>query len=332
MILTPLAASFERLEEAARALREGRLVAFPTETVYGLGADATNARAIAALYAAKERPADNPLIVHIAHTEDATREAEMDARARRLAARFWPGPLTLVLRRRARSRIVPAVSAGLETVALRMPAHALALALISATGRPVAAPSANPSGRLSPTTAAHVEAMLGEKVAMILDGGPTAVGVESTVVELMRSEPARLLRPGGLAREAIEAEIGPLADRGGEEPARSPGQRESHYAPRLPLRLNVRGVRADEALLAFGDEVPKGAAETLNLSPAGDLAEAAANLFAMLHYLDRPEFSAIAVVPIPDRGLGAAINDRLRRAAAPRPAAASPAALRTGNV
>ncbi len=312
----------EEIERAARALRDGLLVAFPTETVYGLGADATNAEAVARLFAAKGRPASNPLIVHVADAEAAARVGRMDARARRLAARFWPGPLTLVLRRRAEGGIVPAVSAGLDTVAVRVPAHPLARALLAATGRPVAAPSANPSGRLSPTTAAHVAAALGDRVAQILDAGRCAVGVESTVVDLADPETARLLRPGGLAREAIEAEIGPLAEIGDAPgPARSPGLRSSHYAPRLPLRLGVRRPRADEALLAFGGDAPEGAAETLNLSPAGDLAEAAANLYDMLHRLDRPAFAAIAVVPIPERGLGAAINDRLRRAAAPREAA-----------
>jgi len=309
----------EKIERAARALRDGLLVAFPTETVYGLGADATNAEAITRVFAAKGRPASNPLIVHVTDAEAAGRVAEMDDRARRLAARFWPGPLTLVLRRRAESRIVPAVSAGLDTIAVRVPSHPLARALLAATGRPVAAPSANPSGRLSPTTAAHVDDALGDRVAHILDAGRCPVGVESTVVDLAGPGPARLLRPGGIARAAIEAEIGHLADaQAANGPARSPGLRASHYAPRRPLRLGARHPRPDEALLAFGGDVPDGAAETLNLSPAGDLAEAAANLYDMLHRLDRPEFAAIAVAPIPEQGLGAAINDRLRRAAAPR--------------
>jgi len=320
--MAAIAATPEEIERAARALRDGLLVAFPTETVYGLGADATNAEAIARVFAAKGRPASNPLIVHVTDAEAAERVAEMDARARRLAARFWPGPLTLVLRRRAEGRIVAAVSAGLDTIAVRVPSHPLARALLAATDRPVAAPSANPSGRLSPTTAAHVAEALGDRVAQILDAGRCPVGVESTVVDLADPGPARLLRPGGIARDAIEAEIGPLAEATvATGPARSPGLRASHYAPRLPLRLGARRARADEALLAFGEEVPGGAAETLNLSPAGDLAEAAANLYDMLHRLDRPEFAAIAVAPIPEQGLGAAINDRLRRAAAPREAA-----------
>ena len=312
-----VAAEAAAIARAAGLLRAGRLVAFPTETVYGLGADATSDDAVAALYHAKRRARENPLIVHVATPEDAAREALLDGRAERLAARFWPGPLTLVLRRRADTRLSPLVSAGLDTVAIRAPAHATALALLGETGRPVAAPSANPSGALSPTTAAHVAAGLGDRVALILDAGACPLGVESTVVDLSRPDAARLLRPGGVTQSEIEAEIGPLAGPG-DGPARSPGMMESHYAPQLPLRLAAGDVAADEALLAFGAAAPAGAAETLNLSPSGNLDEAAANLFAMLHALDRPEFAAIAVVPIPDDGLGAAINDRLARAAAPR--------------
>ncbi|MFQ5783538.1 MAG: L-threonylcarbamoyladenylate synthase [Alphaproteobacteria bacterium] len=308
------------IRRGAAHLRAGELVAFPTETVYGLGADATSERAVAALYAAKGRPANNPLIVHLPDRETAAREGEMDSRALHLAARFWPGPLTLVLRRRADSRLAPQLSAGLDTVALRVPRHAVALALLIETARPVAAPSANPSGRLSPTRAAHVAEALGDKVAMILDGGPCPVGVESTVIDLSTPGPARLLRPGGVSQAAIEEQTGPLAD-AGEGPVRAPGMLASHYAPRLPLRLGARSVHRDEALLAFGPDAPEGAAETLNLSPVGNLEEAAANLFAMLHALDRSEFTAIAVTPIPETGLGAAINDRLHRAAAPRGAA-----------
>ncbi len=308
-----VAADAAAVRRAARLLRAGSLVAFPTETVYGLGADATSAAAIAAVYAAKGRPRANPLIVHLDRADAAEREARFDSRALRLAERFWPGPLTLVLRRRAETRLSPSVSAGLDTVALRVPAHPVALALLGATRRPIAAPSANPSGRLSPTTAEHVAAALGGRVALILDAGRCRIGVESTVVDLSAPGVARLLRPGGVPRAAIEAEIGPLE--GAEQgPPRSPGMMESHYAPRLPLRLDARAARPGEALLAFGPDVPSGAAATLNLSPAGDLDEAAANLFAMLHALDRPEFSAIAVAPIAGEGRGAAINDRLRRA------------------
>ncbi len=310
-----VAADAAAVRRAARLLRAGSLVAFPTETVYGLGADATSAAAVAAVYAAKGRPHANPLIVHLDRADAAEREARFDSRALRLAERFWPGPLTLVLRRRAETRLSPSVSAGLDTVALRVPAHPVALALLGAARRPIAAPSANPSGRLSPTTAEHVAAALGGRVALILDAGRCRIGVESTVVDLSAPGVARLLRPGGVPRAAIEAEIGPLE--GAEQgPPRSPGMMESHYAPRLPLRLDARAARPGEALLAFGPDAPSGAAATLNLSPAGDLDEAAANLFAMLHALDRPEFSAIAVAPIAGEGRGAAINDRLRRAVA----------------
>ena len=314
-----IAAEPAAIARAAGLLRDGRLVAFPTETVYGLGADATSDAAVAAVYEAKGRARENPLIVHVTTPEDAAREALLDGRAEKLATRFWPGPLTLVLRRRADTRLSPLVSAGLDTVAIRVPAHPTALALLTETGSPIAAPSANPSGALSPTTAAHVAAGLGDRVALILDDGPCPLGVESTVVDLSRPDTARLLRPGGVTRSEIEAEIGRLAGPG-DGPARAPGMMASHYAPHLPLRLAAHDVAADEALLAFGADAPRGAAETLNLSPAGDLDEAAANLFAMLHALDRPDFAAIAVVAIPDGGLGAAINDRLARAAAPRAA------------
>ncbi len=296
---------------AAALLRAGELVAFPTETVYGLGADATNAAAVKAVFAAKGRPADNPLIVHCADLEGARAEALFDDRAERLAARFWPGPLTLVLRRRDHSRLAAAVSAGLDTVALRVPSHPTALSLLRAVGRPVAAPSANPSGRLSPTTAAHVAEALGAAVAMILDDGPCSLGLESTVVGLHGE--ARLLRPGGVSRTAIEDEIGALGEPATEGPRRAPGMRTSHYAPRLPLRLGAKGPRRGEAFLGFG---PSCGDATLNLSPSGDLNEAAATLYAMLHCLDRPEFTAIAVTAIPNEGRGAAINDRLARGAA----------------
>lgn len=302
------------IDRAAGLLRAGALVAFPTETVYGLGADAASDDAVAAIYAAKERPTHNPLIVHYAEPAAIDGDAEWSPSAETLARRFWPGPLTLVLRRRARSRLSPLIGAGIDTVATRVPAHPVARALLSATGIPLAAPSANRSGRLSPTTAAHVLAALETRIALVLDGGPCAVGVESTVVDLSEAGPARLLRPGGIPRAAIEAEIGALAGPG-SAPARGPGMLAAHYAPARPLRLAARAVGADEALLAFGPDPLKGAAESRNLSPAGDLAEAAANLYAMLHALDRPGIAAIAVMAIPGHGLGAAINDRLRRAA-----------------
>jgi L-threonylcarbamoyladenylate synthase len=310
------AASPDAIAKAAVLLRAGALVAFPTETVYGLGADATNDAAVAAIFAVKGRPSFNPLICHVADVAAARRLVAFDARAERLAGAFWPGPLTLVLPRLPGCPVAPRVAAGLTTLAVRVPAHAVALALLRAVERPLAAPSANISGRPSPTAAPHVARDLGDRVALILDGGPCPVGVESTVVGLA-DEPARLLRPGGVPREAIEALIGPLAAPEGG-PVAAPGMLTSHYAPELPLRLEARAPQGREALLAFGPDVPQGFAATLNLSPRGDLAEAAANLFAYLRALDRAEFERIAVMPIPQAGLGLAINDRLRRAAAPR--------------
>jgi len=313
--MTIVAASDSSIAAAAALLREGRLVAFPTETVYGLGADATDDRAVAAIFAAKNRPTFNPLIAHVADIAAAAALVVLDDRARHLAAAFWPGPLTLVLPRAADSTVSLLASAGLDSIAVRVPAHPVALALLRATGRPVAAPSANPSGGVSPTTAAHVEEGLGERLAMILDGGACRVGVESTVLDLTTATPT-LLRPGGVTREQLEALLGPVAVAQGhdEDGPRSPGMLASHYAPALPVRLDVQAALPGEALLGFGPQLQA----TLNLSPAADLAEAAANLFALLRALDRAEFSGIAVSPIPHHGLGLAINDRLRRAAAPR--------------
>jgi L-threonylcarbamoyladenylate synthase len=312
-----LPANPEAIARAAALLRAGRLVAFPTETVYGLGGDAGSEAAVAAIFAAKGRPRFNPLIVHVPRLAEAETLAVFDARARDLAARFWPGPLSLVLRRREPSALSLLASAGLDTVALRAPSHPVAQSLLAAAGRPVAAPSANRSGRLSPTAATHVAAELGGRVALILDGGPCEVGLESTVLDLSGETPV-LLRPGAVTREALAALLGTVADPAGAA-IRSPGMLASHYAPRLPLRLDARDARSGEAVLAFGREPPPGFAEALWLSQAGDLAEAAANLFAMLRRLDRPDFSAIAVMPIPEHGLGRAINDRLRcAAAAPR--------------
>jgi L-threonylcarbamoyladenylate synthase len=298
------------IAEAARILRRGGLVAFPTETVYGLGADATNGGAVAAIFAAKQRPSFNPLIVHVADRAQAEKYAEFLPTAHALADRFWPGALTLVLPRRADCALSLLVSAGLDSVALRVPAHPVAAWLIAEAGLPVAAPSANPSGSVSPTTAAHVEEGLGGRVDCILDGGATPLGIESTVVGFANGAPL-LLRPGAVTREAIEAVIGPLGA-AVEGVIASPGQLESHYAPRAPLRLEAREAHTGEVLLGFGPV----AGAALNLSVAGDLGEAAANLFAMLRALDGG--SAIAVSPIPATGLGEAINDRLRRAAAPR--------------
>jgi len=307
---------------AARLIRAGVLVGFPTETVYGLGADATNDRAVAAIYAAKERPRFNPLIVHGARTEDLAALVDFDHRAHALARAFWPGPLTLVLARRRGCAVSLLCSAGLPSLAVRIPGGAAARRLIEAAGVPIAAPSANRSGQLSPTTAAHVAEGLGEGIALVLDGGPCPVGLESTVLDLTAATPA-ILRPGGVTAEAIATLIGAVRSEAPTPGAdtfalKSPGQLPSHYAPGLPLRMNVRALAAREALLAFGPAPLAGAPETLNLSPTGDLTEAAANLFAMLHALDRPEFTGIAVMPVPETGLGRAINDRLRRAALPR--------------
>jgi L-threonylcarbamoyladenylate synthase len=307
------AASAAAIARAARLLRAGLLVAIPTETVYGLAGDASDARAIAEIFAAKKRPRFNPLIVHVADTSAAARLAVFDDRARKLAAAFWPGPLTLVLPRKPDSPIALLATAGLDTLALRVPAHPVARALIRAAGRPLAAPSANRSGRVSPTTAQHVAAELGPRVSLILDGGACKVGIESTVLDLTGHR-AVLLRPGGIAREAIEALVGKLARPRAGGKIRSPGQLASHYAPDRPLRVNARAPRAGEAYLGFGAQLHA----TLNLSSKRDLAEAAANLFAALRTLDRAPFKAIAVAPIPPHGLGLAINDRLKRAAAPR--------------
>lgn len=302
---------------AAARLGAGGLVAFPTETVYGLAADATRGTAVAAIFELKGRPRFNPLIVHLPDAGAAERHGTFDDRARALARRFWPGPLTMVLPRRAESPVHALVSAGLDTLALRVPAHPVARAVLQACGLPLAAPSANPSGYLSPTAAAHVAEAFGEADLLVLDGGPCPVGLESTVIDLSRPAGAMLLRAGAVTVPEMEAEIGTVVQAGPEEAVRAPGMLASHYAPRRPVRLDAVGVAPDEALLGFGPALPRGAALTRNLSAAGDLREAAANLFAMLHELDRPGISAIAVMPIPDDGLGAAINDRLRRAAAP---------------
>ncbi|WP_172298840.1 L-threonylcarbamoyladenylate synthase [Pseudoruegeria sp. HB172150] len=297
------------LDRAAELLRSGELVAFPTETVYGLGGNATDDRAVGGIFAAKGRPSFNPLIVHVPDIDAALAIAEFDVGAERLADAFWPGALTLVLPLRAEAGIAPLVTAGLPTIALRVPDHPVARALLQRAGCPVAAPSANPSGRISPTTADHVLAGLGGRIAAVLDGGACPVGVESTIVGTY-PQPT-LLRPGGLPAEAIEACLGaPLAAHGGGISA--PGQMASHYAPDSPIRLNVTDARPGERLLGFGPME-----SDLNLSPSGDLTEAAANLFRHLHALDATA-APIAVAPIPEHGLGRAINDRLRRAAAPR--------------
>lgn len=307
------------IQRAAAILRSGGLVAFPTETVYGLGADATDDRAVARIFEAKARPRFNPLIVHVLDQDAGAQIAVWSDLAERLAERFWPGPLTLILRRKGKSRISKLVSAGGETVALRAPAHPLARSLLAATDLPIAAPSANPAGKLSPTTASHVRRGLGDRVDMILDGGTCPVGVESTVLDITGDSPV-LLRTGGLPRQDIEEVFGEALPAGVPSPGadgaiRSPGQLESHYAPGLPLRLDAENVDATEALLAFGPAPLEGAAVTVNLSPIGDLTEAAANLFSMLHHLDGQRVKGIAVMPIPPIGLGEAIQDRLKRAA-----------------
>ncbi len=308
-------ATQEAIRHAAEALARGDIVAFPTETVYGLGANALDARAVAKVFAAKERPRFNPLIVHVPGLGEAERYAVVNDTARKLAEAFWPGPLSLVLKKRPAGGIVDLVSAGLETIALRAPAHPVAQALLAAAKLPIAAPSANRSGRISPTIAAHVEAELDDRPAMILDGGPCPLGIESTVVAVLGDAPA-LLRPGALAREAIELVLGaPLGAAAANHRGASPGQLETHYAPSTPLRLGAVSVAPDEALLAFGGAVPAGARATINLSPSGNLEEAAAKLFAALRDLDRSGATAIAVMPIPAHGLGEAINDRLQRAA-----------------
>jgi L-threonylcarbamoyladenylate synthase len=309
----------QSVAEAARLLRDGQLVAFPTETVYGLGGDATNDRAVAAIFEAKGRPQFNPLISHVLDAAAARKYVLWNDTAERLAARLWPGPLTLVLPRSPGSPISLLATAGLDTVAIRAPSHPVAQALIRAADRPIAGPSANRSGAVSPTRAEHVAESLGERVPLILDGGPCLVGVESTVLDLTTATPT-LLRPGGATREAIEAAIGTIAVSdaipSGDSARKSPGQLESHYAPARPVRLEASTVGADEGLLAFGANAPQGAMLTYNLSPTGDLGEAAANLFAQMRLLDRPGIGRIAVMPIPQTGLGLAINDRLRRAAA----------------
>jgi L-threonylcarbamoyladenylate synthase len=305
----------QAIARAADILRAGGLVAFPTETVYGLGANATNGEAVARIFEAKGRPRFNPLIVHVAGLGAARELADFDTRALALAEAFWPGPLTLVLPLRAGTppAISELVTAGLDTLAVRVPRHPIAQRLLAAAGCPIAAPSANISGRISPTRARHVEEDLGERIDLILDGGSTEAGLESTIV--MPSPSPTLLRPGGIAREEVEACLGARLQDFCEAQMRAPGQLVSHYAPRAAIRLNADRARPGEALLGFGPRAPEG---TLNLSPEGNLREAAANLFAYLRALDAQGPQQIAVMPVPGTGLGEAINDRLLRASAPR--------------
>jgi L-threonylcarbamoyladenylate synthase len=306
------------IEQAARALARGELVAFPTETVFGLGGDACNGIAVAAIFAMKQRPRFNPLIVHVTGSQMAARYGELNAAASKLIDAFWPGPLSLVVPLVADCGIASLATAGLETIALRAPAHPIARALLNAANCPIAAPSANASGYVSPTKAAHVEHDLGDGPAFILEGGPAPLGLESSVVDVTRDPPA-LLRPGAITREEIENVLGTsLVASDSGDPVRSPGQLASHYAPRARLRLNATSLEPGEALLAFGPNPPTGAATTINLSATGDLLEAAANLFDALRELDRLGAERVAVAPIPEQGVGIAICDRLVRAAAPR--------------
>ena len=315
------AATAENIAAAAANLRAGGLVAMPTETVYGLAGLATSDAAVAAIYAAKGRPAFNPLIAHFADAGSAAREARFNASAQILAAAFWPGPLTIVAPVSANCRISLLARAGLDTLALRVPAHPIARALIEAAGEPLVAPSANRSGGVSATRAEHVAADLQGQVDWILDAGPSPLGLESTIVACI-GETIRLLRPGAISREALEAALGSAV--AGETTLEAgapiaPGGLASHYAPRARLRLGASELREGEAALDFGGVFAGSAAARLDLSLAGDLTEAAANLFAHLRALDATGAATIAAAPIPERGLGAAINDRLRRAAAPRP-------------
>jgi L-threonylcarbamoyladenylate synthase len=310
--------------DAVHCLRTGGLVAFPTETVYGLGADATNARAVARVYDAKGRPAFNPLISHVTDAAAAQKLARFDDNASRLAKAFWPGPLTLVLPKADGCPVAELATAGLDSIAVRVPRHDVAQRILAAFGQPVVAPSANRSGHVSPTTAGHVLADLRGRIELIVDDGACPVGVESTVVACL-GEPM-LLRPGGLPRQAIEQVLGCAlanapATLAADDAPLAPGMLTSHYAPRTPVRLDAKDVAIGEALLAFGPSPIAGAAgakTTLNLSNSGDLIEAAANLFSCLRTLDGAGARTIAVMPIPHNGLGEAINDRLKRAAAPR--------------
>jgi len=307
----------EAMQPALDALARGDVVAIPTETVYGLAGDATNGAAIARIFEAKRRPRFNPLIAHVADIAMAERLVVFDEVSRELAMRFWPGPLTLVLPLRSDAGVHPLATAGLETLAVRMP-RGFAHELITAFGKPLAAPSANSSGRISATTATHVADDLGGRIPLIVDGGPTSVGLESTIVKVERGA-LHLLRPGGLSAEAITSATGLPLIRDSSHGIQAPGMMASHYAPRAAMRLDATSVGPGEAWLGFGPApVPAGAVASLNLSPAGDPVEAAANLFAYMQMLDRSGAKTIAAAPIPQTGLGEAINDRLARAAAPR--------------
>lgn len=315
-----LPADAEAIARAAEILREGGLVAFPTETVYGLGADATQAWAVARIYDAKDRPSFNPLIAHVADLDAARREAELPEPALRLAEAFWPGPLTIVAPLAPGGSVCDLARAGLPSVAVRVPAHPVARALIGALGRPIAAPSANRSGHVSPVTAAHVAEDLSGRVEMILDGGRTPAGLESTIVSFCEAAPV-LLRPGAVTREAIEKVLGETLAAPAQAEITAPGMTPSHYAPEARLRLEAHELEEGEAALDFGGRLAaraRAGAFVLDLSPSGDLVEAAANLFAHLREFDARRVANVAVAHVPERGLGEAINDRLRRASAPK--------------
>ena len=307
------------LQEAARILKAGGCVAVPTETVYGLACDATNPEAVAGVYEAKGRPSFNPLICHVDSLERARTLVDLGETGEQLAQAFWPGPLTLVARKRTPSPVSDLAAAGLDSLAVRLPRSDALRALVSRLDAPLAAPSANASGTISPTTAQHVKDSLNGRIHLILDGGACPVGVESTIVSLLEADRPAILRPGGVARDQIEALLGPLA---GAEPANqsaptAPGQLTSHYAPSASVRLNATTPKAGESYLGFGAQPMREGVVIFNLSPSADLVEAAANLFTGLRWLDAVS-DRIAVAPIPETGLGEAINDRLRRAAAER--------------
>lgn len=314
--MTTILSDAAAVDVAVEVLREGGLVGIPTETVYGLAADASNPEAVARIFAVKGRPGFNPLISHVASLEIAAKEGVLDERAIALAQRFWPGSLTMVVPVADSARTCELARAGLNTIGLRVPRHPLTQALLQAYGGPIAAPSANPSGQLSPTRAEDVASAFGDEVSIVLDGGPCTAGIESTIVSLLPGEPPRLLRPGAIDRQRLEAIVGPLSE-ASSDAITAPGQLSSHYAPRARIRLAATEVRPGEILLGFGPDAPEG---TVNLSRTGDTVEAAANLYRMLRELDAAGAETIAVMPIPNTGLGEAINDRLRRAAAPRDA------------
>ena len=303
------------LKQAAESIRSGKLVSFATETVYGLGADATNGQAVAGIFEAKGRPSFNPLIVHVPDLEAAKKLVTFEPLAEKLALKFWPGPISFVLPRKDSCPVSELASAGLPTLAIRVPSNEAARAFLQAADRPIAAPSANPSGKISPTKAAHVAAGLGDKVAYILDGGDCTVGLESTVISVQDGK-VTLLRPGGISKEDLEAVAGPVDVAKADSEISSPGMLLSHYAPGCPVRLNATHKEDGEAFLTFGPGFEEIA--DLNLSASGDLKEAAARLFASLHELDKLNPRQIAIAPIPNTGIGSAINDRLKRAAAPR--------------